>query len=425
MGEKNILLLSCRSPFMDNDKVYPPLANLYLHSAIKEYLPSAKVTITDEYNNKSVDWFKQFTHIGVSVMTPQRNEANNLFYFLRNNTDAKLIVGGPHVKHYFDEVNKQDWDYIVPNDGERAILWALAGTELKVLNDKLKGDNFKFWSRKPNRLDNAEFLKTFNYNLDGNNSTTLMTARGCPEACGFCEDAKTLVRRTPIETLKRELDDIVSLDYKGVYIFDDIFALSQKIATPIAEELLKRNLKYRCNGQAKYFSFDFAQMLYNTGCVEIAFGAESGSQKILDNVNKGTTVEQNYEFINSCVDSNIKVKAFIMLGLPGENEQTINETEEFIKTSGLDDFQLCIYYPYKGTEIRKQMEIGGLIDLEFEGEGLGAYGQKGGNTESRVSTSSLSSQDLLYHRNRLVKLYKPKSHKENWKNDSINNGPEL
>jgi radical SAM superfamily enzyme YgiQ (UPF0313 family) len=218
-----------------------------------------------------------------------------------------------------------------------------------------------------------------------------------------------------VENIKQQLDHIVELGYKGVYIFDDLFALALKKITPICEELKKREIMYRCNGQARYFNEDFAKLLSETGCYEIAFGAESGSQKILDNIQKRTTVGMNYRFVELCKKYGIICKAFLMIGLPGETYETIQQTEKFIQDTSLDDFQLSIYYPYKGTKIRDTIDKNeNNLDLKFEGEGLGAYGQKGGSTESVIRTQSLSSQELLRERDRLVKTYKPVSHINKW-----------
>lgn len=233
--------------------------------------------------------------------------------------------------------------------------------------------------------------------------------------CKFCEDSQTAVRWSSIENIKEELNDIVNLGYGGVYIFDDLFAIALKMIRPICDEMQKRGLIYRCNGQARYFNEEFAKLLSATGCREIAFGAESGSQMILDNIDKRTTVEQNYKFVELCKKYNIICKTFLMIGLPGETYETIALTEKFIKEAQLDDFQLSIYYPYKGTTIRDEIDAKGeSAGIFFEGEGLGAYGQKGGNTEAVVRTDALTSEELLKERDRLVTTYKPVSHKQKW-----------
>ena len=79
---ENILLLSCRSPFLDSDRVYPPLANLYLHQAIKERHPNVRVTVADDYDLEDSQWLNGYDGVGISIMTPQRAEAKKLLDFI-------------------------------------------------------------------------------------------------------------------------------------------------------------------------------------------------------------------------------------------------------------------------------------------------------------------------------------------------------
>lgn len=417
---KNLLLLSCRSSYLDSDKVYPPLGNLYLYSAIKKSRPSVNVVVRDEYSFNTDSWLYGMDAVGVSIMTPQRAEAKKVLDFIKERKpNLPVWAGGPHAKFYLDSLYPEKWDKIVTADGERDIIKLIDGTEQRILTDNIPVAEFKNYAVKPARLEHADFLKGYSYTLDGRTATTMMTAKGCPEHCAFCEDANTMVKWTPQNLVFEEIDDIKSLGYKAVYIFDDIFAIAQKKIEPIARRLKEKDLIYRCNGQARIMTKEFMGLLADTGCREIAFGAETGSQKILNNIHKRTTVSQNYQFVNWCNEFGINCKAFLMLGLPGEDLETIAQTEEFITKSGIKDFQLSIYYPYKGTQIRDAIDKGNKVDLYFEGEGLGAYGQKGGSTECVVRTGALTKDDLIYHRDRLVKQYRPKSHLNKWsdKND--------
>ena len=138
---------------------------------------------------------------------------------------------------------------------------------------------------------------------------------------------------------------------------------------------------------------------------------------MLDRMDKKTTVQQNYDCVKHCKKYGILVKAFLMIGLPGETLETIKDTERFILTSGIDDAQLAIYYPYKGTQFREEMESGKADDLFFTGEGLGAYGAKKNLTEAVVRTKELSSEDLIRIRDELIEKYKFYTHTQRHKDD--------
>lgn len=419
MTLENLLLVSCRSPFLDDDRIYPPLGLLYLKANVNKELPNVQVHLVDSYDLSDPLFFRRYDAVGISIMTPQREEASKILHAIKKRDPNKIVIaGGPHVKHYTHETQQEPYDYVVPFDGERALVSILKGETQRLVIDKLSKENLSGMPRPDRTTVQARvLLRNYNYQLEGKDSTTAFFARGCPERCHFCEDAMTPVRWSSINNIKGELDDIVSLGYKGLYIFDDIFAIALSMVRPIAEEIKKRDLIYRCNAQARYFTKwgeDMAKMLADTGCVEIAFGAETGSQKILDNIEKRTTVKQNYQTVEYAKKHGLKVKAFILLGLPGEDQSTLLDTEKFIASSGIDDFQCAIYYPYKGTQIRDAHDRGEKIDFIFSGEGLGAYGQKGGATESVTGTKALASKDLLRFRNYLVDRYRPQAHRVRW-----------
>ncbi len=406
-----IALVSCRSPFLDDDRIYPPLGLLYLKSALAAQVPGAEITVTDEYDLDDLAQFEDADVVGVSIMTPQRSEADRIAYLVKGTWPGKTVIaGGPHVKHYGRDMTGDPWDYLVGGDGERVLPQIILGDKVpRLSHDQVPRAELAAMPR-PDRLGEAEFLGGYSYTLAGLHSTTMMLGRGCPMACKFCEDAKTLTRWTSLANAEAELADIVSLGYKGVYLFDDLFAIHLGKCRPYLDLLKASGLKFRCNVHGKFMTDEFAEALADAGCVEVAFGAESGSQQILDRIDKKTTVQQNYDCVRHCKDYGITVKAFLMIGLPGETRSTVSETEQFIMTSGIDDAQIAIYYPYKGTMLRAEMDAGTATDLLFMGEGLGAYGQRNLGTDSVVRTAELGPEDLVQIREDLIRKYKFRSH---------------
>ena len=448
-GIKNLLLLSCKSSFLDNSKIYAPMANLYLKSYLNHHLPDVNVVLgDDDYDLNKPEMFEPYDAIGISIMTPQKKEASKILQTIKKYyPDKTVIAGGPHIRHYLGEILKNDepYDYFVPLDGEKVLTGILKGdvsefsntyirTGLKdskrivvetyedprILVHEMSNEDIHKQPR-PDRtsLDAKNVIDKYSYSLGGKRATTMMTARGCPGQCAFCENAMTSIRWSSLESIQQQLDDIKNLGYEGVYIFDDLFTISMDKFKQIAEELKKRDIIYRCNVQANYFTQngeEFAKLLTDTGCYEIGFGAESGSQRILDGINKKTTVEMNYKTVEYAKKHNLKVKAFIVLGLPGENWATLKETEKFIATSGLDDFAPYVYMPYKGTQLRDALDRNEDIGLRMlVPEVSGAYGIKGGETAYEIETSDLSAEDLKAFRNYLMVKYSTNLDKESWK----------
>jgi radical SAM superfamily enzyme YgiQ (UPF0313 family) len=217
----------------------------------------------------------------------------------------------------------------------------------------------------------------------------------------------------------RQIQQLKDLGYEAVMFFDDIFAMSEKRVEKLTHEIAKHNIIYRCFGHARTMTENMVHMLRDSGCVEVGFGAESGSQKILDEINKKTTVKQNMDFVDMITTNGMGVKAFLMIGLPGEDDQTVEETRRFIEylmnRNAKVDFDLCIYYPYKGTAIRRRMDAKDpTCDLNFvkmpfgdkywiDKMSLGFYKGRCGVNPSSVETSALSLHDLQSYQRQLLR----------------------
>ncbi|GAH81749.1 unnamed protein product, partial [marine sediment metagenome] len=147
------------------------------------------------------------------------------------------------------------------------------------------------------------------------------------------------------------------------------------------------------------------KVMAKSGCKEIGIGVETGSQKILDIVNKGTTVEQNTKTIELARQYGVRSKAFIIVGLPSESKETIAETEQFIEKTKPDDIDATIYVPYPNTPIINNPE---KYDIKFNESDLKKAWFKGvpGKYSSMISTSNLSAEEIVEARDRIEKRFK-------------------
>ncbi len=398
--ENKVLLISLRSSFLDSDRVFPPLGILYLKGILEE--KGIYSELDDEFDFGNIEKYESFSHICISCITPQRGEAKRILKAIKYCFPSKrVVIGGPHAIFYTDDCIGLDYDHIVIGDGEKSILSILSGNKERVLNTDL---NVSEMNSSPLPFRDIDFLSKYCYSLDGLATTTMITSRGCPFSCGFCEHARTKVRYYSPQRIAEELSQVVGLGYGAVMFFDDLFAVSQKRVEELCEVINPFGIKFRCFSHVKCMIPKMAEVLARAGCVETGVGMESGSQKILDVVKFPTpTIKESYNYIKICHDFGIRVKAFFMLGLPGETLETIKETEEFIATSGVDDFDLVVYYPYKGTRIRDKISE---YDLYLESNGLGYYKGKKGSAESVVRTSSLSAEQIRSEKERIFKKYK-------------------
>ena len=137
---KRVLLAAMRSPFLDSDRVYPPLGILYLKSALQK--EGFECDVTDDFDPTHPEKYSQYDLFGASVMTPQREQAHEFVTTLKQAyPDKMVIIGGPHAKHYVSECLKEPWDHVVVEDGERVIPLILQGFfpgSQRIIHDKIR-----------------------------------------------------------------------------------------------------------------------------------------------------------------------------------------------------------------------------------------------------------------------------------------------
>jgi radical SAM superfamily enzyme YgiQ (UPF0313 family) len=422
LKDKKVLLATLDSSFMDDSYVFPYLGVLYLMSVAKR--AGADVSYTDEFN---IDDAAYFDVIGISCLTPQGGQAYQLCRQIKASYPKKMVIlGGPHATHYLNECRKEPFDIIVTGDGERVFEELLLGKvdnlasrlwdtpDQLIFHDTLTAEEMNSY---PIPYREESYINKYTYNLAGVDYTTLMSSRGCPMRCAFCEQGGTKARWFTPDHFEAEIRSIVDLGIKGVMIFDDLFALSPVKVKPYLEILKKYQIVFRCFGHAKIMTPEFAAMLYDAGCVEIAFGGESADQGILDTVNKRTTVEQMHAFIETVIQTGIRVKAFFIIGLPGETEQTFQKTYDFIekyrtKYPDLFSFDLTVFFPYKGTYIGDMARAGNdrfnirpKLDWgEIDAGGYGANKKKLGTSDIVIESYDWEKGRVLLSAERIGEL---------------------
>jgi len=407
MMKPRLLLVSLRDSYMDSDRVMPPLGVMALHAYMLECGIASEIENDFDFQNPSR--YRDFTHIGISCMTPQKRQAYELLHAVKKiDPGKKVIIGGPHANFYLEECLAEAFDHIVIGDGELALAQILRGeVSERVIRLPISSEamnEFPLPYREPG------FLRQYEFQMQGFRATTILTAKGCPMNCAFCEHAGTQPRLYHAENVGRQIDQAIAAGFNAIMFFDDIFCLSRHRVEELSREIVKRRIPYRCFGHAKTMTAAMADMLASTGCIELGFGAESGSQKILDAVNKKTTVRQNMDLVKICNERHIKVKAFLMLGLPGETRETVEETASFLDfltshtfidhagRTVTNDFDLGIYFPYKGTTIRDAIDRGtSQYDLYLEHnpeQYNGVYKGRHGIAEATVRTTALTSEEI-------------------------------
>ncbi|MEP7168176.1 MAG: radical SAM protein, partial [Bacteroidota bacterium] len=202
-------------------------------------------------------------------------------------------------------------------------------------------------------------------------AASVSTMRGCPYTCKWCSRAVygQTYRRISPALVADELEWIQkNYTVDTIWFVDDVFTISHKWMKEFADEIEKRNLKikYECITRADRMNEEVIQLLKKSGCFRVWIGAESGSQKIIDAMDRRVKVGQVRDMIQLSKKYQIQSGTFIMVGYPGETEEDISETIEHLKISDPDLFTITIAYPIKGTPLYEEVENNFIHQLAWE-----------------------------------------------------------
>jgi anaerobic magnesium-protoporphyrin IX monomethyl ester cyclase len=176
-------------------------------------------------------------------------------------------------------------------------------------------------------------------------------ARGCPYGCKFCADARTKIREESFERIEHQAKQLASLGVTCVRIYDDVLTIKADRCKRIADIMCAHGLKFRGNTRVNLTDRGLFDYLAKRGCVELGFGCEHGSAKMLKLMDKGTTPEKNTEGIKMAQDAGMIAKAYLMLGFPGETLETVSELKEWIIATRPSACSWNFFQPYPGSDV--------------------------------------------------------------------------
>jgi radical SAM superfamily enzyme YgiQ (UPF0313 family) len=284
------------------------------------------------------------------------------------------LMGGPHVTVMDEQTLSEspEVDIIVRGEGEQTLLELaklVSDRSLKNLGE-VAGITFRKNGQifhNPDRpliknIDELPFpahkhFEVSMYRILGRTYLPIITSRGCPYQCTFCLASRMCGRGFRARNPSKVVDELEWLrDTFGagaVAFYDDTFTFDVKRAVAICDEMQKRkvSLPWDCRTRVDRVSKELLTKLWNTNCQLIHFGVESGSQKMLDAMKKGTTVEQNATAIKWAKEVGISVAISVVVGYPGETPELLKQTIDFIRRTEPDYVYICEAVPYPGTEL--------------------------------------------------------------------------
>jgi radical SAM superfamily enzyme YgiQ (UPF0313 family) len=184
--------------------------------------------------------------------------------------------------------------------------------------------------------------------------TFIVTSRGCTAGCMYCikhVSYQWSVRLRSPEKIVEELKLLGELGIRNVHMYADLFTVSREQVVEICQRILREGLKIRwtCNSRVDYVDEEMLRLMGKAGCWMISWGIESGNEAILKNARKGADPKKAARALRWAKAAGIKNWGYFIIGLPGETEETIQETIAFAKKLPLDLALFHVAAPYPGT----------------------------------------------------------------------------
>jgi len=358
----------------------PPLGLAYLSAALLKNIKEIEIKIIDgcildekEYRNE-VSKLKADI-IGVTSTMSQLGDALKV-PSISGDREAIFIIGGSGVRNLpSSKIYESGYSTIIFGEGEETIVELVKAlgsrTPIESLNGisyMKDGKEFVTPPRKPienldvlpmparHLLDMETYLKIWEEKM-GIRTTQMVTSRGCPFSCRFCDKnvfgskVRFMSNMKIIKEMK-ELKDMYSVEH--IYFEEDLFTFNKKRVIELCDMIKKEvQLKSGWSAQARVDTIDFEMLskMKDAGCTDLMFGVESGSQRILDFLGKGFTVEKIKESFKLVKKAGINGGIFLIIGVPGETQRDIDLTKKLINEIRPSVVNISFLTPIPGTEI--------------------------------------------------------------------------
>ncbi len=369
---------------------YPPLGLLYLASNLKgnheckiidalalKYSPYDCLNEIKEYKPLIV---------GMTVFTDSLYSCQFLSRLIKDyDRNIKIIWGGPHVNIYPREsIELPAIDYVLTGFSENSFSYLVNALDnehsdmprvfenipgLWWANNKnifiSKSNIDKDWNINALKRPNRKLLDLDKYFTAANNKkiTTIVSSRGCPFVCTFCDVFEKRFLERDASDIIDELKDIIDLGISEVNFFDDCFNLKRERVMQLCQLIIDNKLKFEWSfrGRIEPCDEELTRLLYNSGCRRVQLGVEGSDQETINRINKKINIEKLPKILKTYRQSGIKTMGYFIIGFPFQRYEDCVVSCKKIINMGFDYINMFILIPYPNTSIYKELLTQGII----------------------------------------------------------------
>jgi anaerobic magnesium-protoporphyrin IX monomethyl ester cyclase len=359
--------------------------------------------------------------VAFSCTTPTYKRVLNLARFIKKqHKKAKFVVGGWHPTTVFGkEINTEVFDHIVIGEGEKSFLSILEGTTDKIVNsrDKLSFTELPWADR---NIIHQERHLDLCYFMCKERIASLQSVRGCKMHCTMCGEycmSGIFDSETNPLRIRNPVDVVNEIEYLHKYFdidrfkfLDPTWSVTEESVFAFCEEKIRRGnkLKWDAMVHAGIATEKSLEMMSKANCDIIMVGCESGSQKVLNSIRKGLTVEKIKKVFEWGRKYGLNRRAFFILGLPEDTKDSIEQTKKLIRDIDPDIVGFTILCPYPGSDYYEKEKFNN-VDWQYADEYSNDFWKTDNftNTELKKLQEDLSIEfynKLPYHQREVMRL---------------------
>ena len=377
---------------------YVPLGILYISAYLEQYGYVNRVfdSTFSSFDDLCSELLQQRPDVlGIYTNLMTKLNVLRIIRFVKNSpelSNTHIVLGGPEVRNHIPEFLAYGADFIVFGEGEQTMLELVQWVGQKDMDSLASIDGIAYKDANNNIHQNKERAKLKNvdalpfpnrqkvnlqYYIDawknkhGLSTMSVSTMRGCPYSCKWCSRAvygQSYRRRSAVKVVEEIQWIKEHYNVDSLWFVDDVFTVSHKWLQEFTDEVQKRNvvMPYECITRADRLNEEAIQNLKKSGCFRVWIGAESGSQKIIDLMDRRVEVQQVRDMIQLAKKYGLQAGTFIMVGYPGETKEDIFETVKHLKSADPDLFTITVAYPIKGTPLYAEVGDRFISPLPWE-----------------------------------------------------------
>ena len=369
---KILLIIAVKKPNKFSSLSKIPLGVSYIASYLRKYHESVDINIIERsYEYDIPDLMKKYKPniVGISSSTQNYNIASSIASQIKEiDNEIFIVIGGHHITALPQNLDKA-MDIGVLGEGEETFSEIVTAYENNNLDKKhlYEIPGIVFWEegKKPvtnkrnliKPLDKIPFPARDLLNIG--TEANILTSRGCPYKCTYCAAGSfwSTVRFHSPEYVVEEIKEIISkYNVNAISIDDDLFIADPKrvkeISRLIQAEGINEKVHFFCHCRANLLNEEVAGHLKSMNVEKIGIGFETGSEKVLNRIKKGSvTIQQNINALNVAKKFGFSVHGYFMIGSPNETKEEMLETYKFIKESPVDSYNVSVMIPFPATEI--------------------------------------------------------------------------